>query len=391
MKHTIPSILVSVLLTGFTLADELFMFVTDDEHPYPAQLVGYGHDGIDIIDPIQGHVTIPDDECVVFLRPTPRIDLSGMTRLQLKDGQVFIGQPTSTDSAESCQWTHPRFGQLSIPLDLIDSMHIHPSTNKDSFTPSLEADEILLRNGDVLSGFIMGLSNPIEIEVERSGTTEVISVPWDRIASIHLFGESSPPKFPRIWFRDGTIASFPTLTFEDDWWLKVEDHPLSSMSSPHTSKPPSIAMVHAIGFNSSPIVALVRLSPSSIEVPETRTTAPGPRAADPTAVLGLSPIECSGPATFHWSVPDGMNRFRSTVRLPSAMQRWGDLRIEFAVDGVQHRSIHLHGDAPSADIDMVVDGRVLTIRLLEGENGPVQDTVVFEYPMFMSSPVSTGG
>ena len=386
LSHFILSIL---FFAGSIQAEELFLFVTNEGPPYPAQLVGYDDGGVDILDPDVGHRSIPDSECMVLVRPTSRIDLSGTPHLRLKDGQTFIGQPSSSSPPEQCVWIHPRLGQLSIPMEHIDSIHLHPQDTP--FTPSPEFDQVRLRNNDVLSGFITEIGNPIQIEVDRAGTTDVIQVPWGRIASVHLFGEQSAPTFPRVWFRDGTIVSFPTLAFDDDWWLQVESHPHLAPEGPRAPNPPTLGMVHAIAFDSTPFIPLGGLPVSRVQIPPTRMTNPGPTITDPSAVLHLSPIECSGPATFHWQVPDAMDWFQSTVRLPVTMQRWGDVQIRFLVDDIPVHEVRLNGSSPVVDIDLPVSGKVFTIMLLEGENGPIQDTVVFEYPMFKSTTGSPGG
>ena len=113
MNRALPTVLSLLVFAGLASADELFLFVTNTKSPYPAQLMGYGVDGIDIIDPVQGHVTIPEDECIVFLRPTAQPDLSGTAHVRLKDGQVFIGQPGDSGVSETCRWIHPRLGRLS--------------------------------------------------------------------------------------------------------------------------------------------------------------------------------------------------------------------------------------------------------------------------------------
>ena len=122
------------------------------------------------------------------------------------------------------------------------------------------------------------------------------------------------------------------------------------------------------------------------EKPLTRPHAPFPMATDPSAVLGLSPIEVSGPISCSWPIPSGASRFRTRILLPASMQAWGNLGLLVSVDGVVLEQSHLSASNPTTLVDIPVSGRNLTIELTEGANGPVQDTVVLEYPMFLVSP-----
>ena len=372
-------------------AEELFMFVTTTSPPYPAKLVGCGDGRIDILEPTIGHSSISDDDCIILVRPNPQVDLGETTHIELKDGQIFIGQPATSPVSGSCFWSHPRLGQLSIPMDQIEMIHLHPTREPGPFTPSPDFDQILLRNNDVLSGFISEITNPLEIEVDRAGTIDVVEVPWSRISSIHLFGEASPSELPRVWFEDGTIISLPRIDFNDDWWLKVDDHPLIESTGPRVPNPPSLASVHAIAFDSIPTFSLGIEPPVDTDIPPTRMTKPGPHVLDPSAVLGLSPIEISGPGSFHWKIPDGMNRFQASIRLPIPMREWGDVDLEVLVDDDLKHAMHLDGRSPELEIDIPIEGTTLTLRMLEGENGPVQDTIVLEFPMFMFKPATSGG
>ena len=267
-------------------------------------------------------------------------------------------------------------------MDQVDTIHLHPTRKTQPFTASMDFDQILLRNNEVLSGFISEIANPIEIEVDRAGVTDVVKIPWARISSIHLFGEESPSNLPRVWFEDGTIISLPQVDFTDDWWLKVDNHPLLDPETPPVPNPPSLATVHAIAFESIPTAALGIQSPGDIDVPPSRKTDPGPHILDPSAVLGLSPIEITGPGTFQWDVPDGLNRFQASIQMPIAMREWGDLDVEFLVDDELKHTVHLDARTPDGQIDISVEGTSLTLRMLEGENGPIQDTIVLEFPMF---------
>ena len=68
------------------------------------------------------------------------------------------------------------------------------------------------------------------------------------------------------------------------------------------------------------------------------------------------------------------------------MQTWGNLQLVISVDGQVLSQAYLSADTPTTEIDVSLSGKILTMELIEEANGPVQDTIVLEYPMFLLSP-----
>ena len=71
------------------------------------------------------------------------------------------------------------------------------------------------------------------------------------------------------------------------------------------------------------------------------------------------------------------------------MMAWGNLDIEVLINAQSVMRVHMDAESPEAFLLVPVEAGELTIVLHEGLNGPVQDTVILEYPMFfqrVSSP-----
>ena len=89
-----------------------------------------------------------------------------------------------------------------------------------------------------------------------------------------------------------------------------------------------------------------------------------------------------------YELPTGPHHLHATVRMPASATQWGDCELVLLVDGNEiHRSTY-NADLAEHRLDVVVDGSVLTLHLLEGANGPVQDHLRFEYGMLMPEPES---
>ena len=83
-----------------------------------------------------------------------------------------------------------------------------------------------------------------------------------------------------------------------------------------------------------------------------------------------------------WAIPEGVDTFRATARLTKSMMEWGNLDIEVSINGKSITRVHMDADSPEAFLFIPLEAGEMTITLHEGLNGPVQDTVIFEYPMF---------
>ncbi len=384
IRYTLPIALV-LAFCGPALANTLFILVTRDGHPAPIQLMSMDRDQVGILIPGKGHLEFPREDCLALLRPEPRPVTRTRAQLHLRDGQIFIGHPSPSSSKDAIHWTHPWIGLLRVPIDQVDMMRL----DADPVPQSTEGyDQVVLRNGDILRGFIASVDDGVEIELQRTTGTETTRIPWSRVSSLNLFGTHVPPTFPRAWFMDGTVASFKEINLGQDSWLTFSTHGHAIGVENMEPDPQPMREVHSIAVGGEFIHPL-RIDPPAnpgTRAPATRPHAPLPRATDPTAVLGLSPIEISGPISCSWDIPEGAVGFRTRAFLPASMQTWGNLQLVISVDGRVLSHTHLSADTPTTEIDVSISGKMLTIELIEEANGPVQDTIVLEYPMFLLSP-----
>ena len=387
-----------VLFPTPVFGQHLFMIITEEDQPQPVQLLSIQNGGIDVLDPDSGHQTHPTSTCLALTRPGPRSNNSEFSYIQLKDGQVFFGRPGDTSTPDNIVLNHQWFGEMHIPVDRVHTIMFNKSDVKPE--PDVDGfDQVVLLNGDELSGFVSALSDPLLVEVDLGGETEMVRVPWSRIASIRLFGDLESPTFPMLWLEDGTIVTLRDVVVDDDWRLESNSHNFSvaeghgfagDSSGDNDEHPgggknvasPTISDIHAIVFSDRSIHALGAEDQPTIHKPDMRITDPGPFSLDTSAILGLSPLSVSGPTSMSWAIPEGVDTFRATARLTKSMMAWGNLDIEVSINGKSITRVHMDADSPEAFLFIPLEAGEMTITLHEALNGPVQDTVIFEYPMF---------
>ncbi len=388
MKIITTSITAFVLSTSPALGDS-FMLLDTSGTVRPVQLTTLGSGVIEFIDSEDGFTTIPYDECIAFLRPTPHPLKINQPTVVLHDGQTFPGTIVVGPDEDRLRWQHEWIGQLDIPIDEIDRIILGASDTGTTSETDSDMDVVRLRNGDVVEGFILELAPVLRIETGSEGGTRTLEIRHDRIVEIDLFGRNTPPSDPMVWTNDGTIVHFPDIGITPDGHLEFGDHVHAVESSPDDQSGPHLQMIHTISFGGSSIHPIGSLIIESIEGPKTRSIVRPPHVTDPSAPFGLSPVELHGPVSVRYLLPDGSFRFRSTARMPDHATKWGDCGMNILVDGEQvHRCIFNSGQSEHS-IDICLSGGVLEITLDEGANGPVQDHIRFEYGMLLPTRPST--
>ena len=360
--------------------DDMFILVSRDASARPISLAIIGPREVEVMDTKTGFATLDRETCIAFMSPSTAPGTGRFSSLALRDGQVFPGRRVDVDDPGFLTWDHPWLGHMRMPTERVDRITLVPGTN---IVPTTDVDRIQLRNGDVLTGFITSINDPILVELEQGDAGDITSVPWDRVAAIDLFDDPVPPTDPRVWFIDGTVASFPSISLGADTYLRLPPHPLQVPGTVVSAVDPNLKKVHTISLGGAKIISLAALPVISTSVPETRLQEQAPAVMDSRAPLGLSPIDFHGPLTVQYRLPPGLLRFRSTAMIPTGSRTWGDFELIVSVDGRELDRVYFSSDEPEHDLDMEVEGSVLQFQLLEGANGPVQDHLRLEYPIFM--------
>lgn len=337
--------------------------------------------------------------------------------LTLSDGSRYIGVPVPTNrQAASKQeddtvlWQHPQLGLLRFQLDDVRQIQLAkpslPATGRTaadspaagtsaagSAAPRQTDDQLLLMNGDVLSGFLESLADPLLFNVDGKAT----SIPLDRVASISIPGPSAPASGPRLWLSDSSIVRLTRLESPGDLivGLVPADAAPADASLPLRPVEIPLASVAAIAFDAASIIPLsgIELDPSN--VPDASSP---PSASDPGALpLGIGDLEWNSPGLWSWTLPPGATRFAATIQMPPGSWEWGSCAVAVEIlptgavlDPKPAAGQVLNWRTPTIDINLPIPasttGQRLVLRIEPGPTGPVQDRIVLQRPLFAADP-----
>jgi hypothetical protein len=338
--------------------------------------------------------------------------------LTLNDGIRYIGVPVPTNIQAANQpeddtvlWQHPQLGLLRFKLDDVRQIQLAMPSLSSTSRPAADApaagtsaagsaaprqtdDQLLLMNGDVLSGFLESLADPLLFNVAGKTT----SIPLDRVASISIPGPAAPAKGPRLWLSDSSIVRLTRLDSPGDLIVAVVPADAVPVDASLPLRPVEIplASVAAIAFDAASIIPLssIELDPSN--APDAISP---PSASDPGALpLGIGDLEWNSPGLWSWTLPAGATRFAATILMPPGSWEWGSCTVAVEIlppgaapDPKPAASQILNWRTPTIDINLPIpasaQGHRLVFRIEPGPSGPVQDRIVLQRPVFAADPV----
>jgi hypothetical protein len=292
--------------------------------------------------------------------------------------------PTAA-TGDAVAWQHPALGRIELPLESITRL-IMPGAAIDG--PPVRtadgADELLLANGDVLSGFILAIGPTTSVETEAGN---IVDLPIDRVAAALLANPSKPMSGTMIWLDDGSAFPAEALTATDSSGIRLTLAGGESIEyDPQT--------LRAIAFEAAGILPLSELKPEDqvalggrVFVEPIRTVRhPDDLAFSSGPILNALDIEMPGPMSVSWTLPSGVQRFAGTVALADVSGGWGDCEFSIAIDGERVFSTRLYKDQPIAAYNIEVQGALeLSVTVDPGNFGPVRDRVVLHRPLLQVS------
>ena len=290
--------------------------------------------------------------------------------LELTDGQRLVGRFVGGEEDGQAVWfDHPGLGQVSVSLEGIASLTLRGEL-MSAHVPS--ADRVHLGNGDVLEGFVVGVTGD-GVELQNSQTAGTITLSLDRVRAVHLANPltGEPSASRGVWLRDGSRLHVDDLNVGG---FTVTMHAALAADEQLTRLP--VQQVQRFD------TALRRLSLRDlVDLTLVWRT--------PAHVFGV-PIDTGvtddgtvmhAPSALRYELPNGAARFAATVALhapadaaPQA-QQWADLDVVLLIDGHERARVHLDAASPAGRINVDAGGLELTIRIESADNGPVMDQV----------------
>jgi len=301
---------------------------------------------------------------------------------QLADGQMLVGSFggfVTTESGNVSRWKHSGLGMVSVPIDKTALIQFEPLAG--SLTAA-DADVVLLRNGDRLSGFVKSVGGEVEMEVQGV----VQPVPVERIAGIALVHAVQKGGSVRVWVDDGSVLDA----------TRIEGGLMGGISMWGLTL---FAGKSALSLMTDDIegVALQpqRLRSLALQTPrvDASTAAALPRVhRDPpqvgdvrTAPLSAAAITIRGPIRLVYEVPEGFTTLSATAEIPAAFRQWGDVVLVVRQGEKELLRQPMSGTKPTCSITLPIVAGPLEIEVEEAANGPVGDTVVLTRALLINT------
>ncbi|MCA9293582.1 MAG: NPCBM/NEW2 domain-containing protein [Phycisphaerales bacterium] len=296
--------------------------------------------------------------------------------IETATGERLPGQLAATGGgADVLSWEHPSFGRIDLALDQVMRV-VMPGMRAAAsmaLTGEPEHDELVLANGDVLTGFLVTLGPRTSIETDAG----VVEIDAERVAATVLSNPVQPRLGLVVWLDDGTVTSASQIDAVRDGDVRITRE--GGVSAEY--RPLSL---RAIAFEASRLVPLSTLEPvEQVTLGERPTTTPVRIRPHPddfllgdVALLGAEDVELPSPMRVVYALPADAKRFAGTAALDPNSAPWGDCEFVVAVDGQEllRRRLHEADAFASFNID-VAGGRRLEVRVEPGAFGPIRDRV----------------
>lgn len=331
--------------------------------------------------------------------------------LEFTDGQRAIGRLLAAGADqeknnESLRWESNLLGQLQIPLERLARVRMegfalpaghagdgeqHAAAADGTATAisggasAAGQDQVLLSNGDILTGFVEAVGAQVRVKAGEA----VTDVPSARVREIRLAQKPVPPTGTMVWLADGTVVRAERLGGEPDAKSASLVRMVLAADEGRSQRVGlNIAQVRAILPRAEAVVPLSAVRISEQVPGEDRLGGGRVRAvATPEGLLNAADLELPGPMRVDWALPEGVTALAGWAELPETARAWGRVTLGLGlIDGegnlVAGQRIELDGAKPLAALELSVPkgAKAATLRatLVAGPFGPIQCRAVLK-------------
>lgn len=289
-----------------------------------------------------------------------------LAAIELTSGARHAGNVSAREPDDDhVRWITSFMDELSIPLGEVRSIILVPGTPANG---TADEDALTLTNGDIASGFVVGVSSKVTVSLDSGDST----VPIERVARIDLAqtGERGAGEF--VWLSDGSIVPCSDLRIDAE---RVRFTSLATNSNGNLMR----AQCRGAALSAESFVPLIDLE--RIERPVGGETLDVPLEIDGSRLtpLGAGSILLPRPARYEWRLPEGASRFGARLTLEDPEAVWGDCEVVITLDGSAQpiARVRLHPGAQTAEVraDITPGAGVISITIEQGPSGPVMDRV----------------
>ena len=363
-------------------ADEIVLIDSKEVTILPLEDVATNRDGF-LVFPIVDSIGFLNSD--VAIKPKARKGSIILTDGQQLPGETLSPSDASTeDDGDSLQWSHQWFGPLSVPINRIATITFISSSatqtpQDNTTTRNATADVVTLINDDRVEGFLLGISEQVMIETEDD---QIIELPIDRVATIHLINPTTLPErdVRRIWFDEGSVVDAASLRLGDDGFLRFRP----TLASSSGERPVNLSKVAGVLFDPTALVPLADLLPHDVVGPVTRYMVPEPKMLDEEpAALGLHDITFRGPVVARYTLPKNAVRFSATIQPRSDALHWSGFEVVVYDDDREVFRELVSPRQSELPVDVELNGSELTIELTQGEHGPIHNSITLLQPRIL--------
>ena len=291
--------------------------------------------------------------------------------LELVDGQRFPGTLRPSDKGEPV-WRSAWLKDIRFDLDRISRLNL--SEDGRAVPDAVDADVVVLANGDRIEGLVADIGFNVEIEVDRpDGETNSVMIPLDRIASISLVNPMEPGDGAMTWLRGGHRILSESIRILGDGYVSL----MSPQVGGGTAEIPLDFLVATV-VDANRVLPLATQDVVSLDpgpAGEIRSWIPEPKSFPGHHAFDAAPIRMDGPLRVEFDLPSKGGRLATTLERPMEI---GSGRLIFRVldDGRPVHSVVVDEDDPIHPIVVDFESDRLGFEIDSGDDGPFHDSIV---------------
>ncbi len=307
------------------------------------------------------------------------------------DGQIIAGSMASGGSADVLAWRSPIAGILRVPLDQLRRLDcVYPPSPMNA-NVKFAKDTLMLKNGDVLSGFVDSIDDKISIETGTPPSKQMMTVPLSRVETVLLAQDQVSPQGTVIATRGGLVVRLKSMQIQDRV-MKGE----VGLGAPGEQLTIGDTEIETLVFDASRVMPLALCHFHDVVGRNGRAWAAPVEFRQLHRGGFAAELELPGPMQVDFDLPKGASRFVFHAELPHSCRTWGDPELVLSAgDGKTFKElkrIKLSGDAPIADGNLnISDAAMLRMNVEAGEGGAIQDKVSLRKALILidSAPSNT--
>ncbi|MBC03560.1 MAG: hypothetical protein CMJ34_09710 [Phycisphaerae bacterium] len=301
--------------------------------------------------------------------------------LELVDGQRFPGTLRPGTDGDPV-WRSAWVKDLRFDLDRISKLKL---SEDDQVVPTaVDADVVVLSNGDRIEGLVMEIGMNVEIEVDRpDGDTGSVTIPIDRVASISLVNPMEPASGSMTWLRGGHRIRSESVRIVGDGYISL----MSPLVGGDTAEIPLDFLVATV-VDADRVIPLASRKVVSLEpgpAGEIRPWIPEPTPLPGHHAFDAPPIRMDGPLRVRFDLPSRGGRLAMTLERPMEI---GAGRLVFRIldDGRVVHSVIVDEDEPVHRIVVDFESDRLGMEIDPSDDGPFHDSIVLREAIIVRPP-----